>query len=49
MYGNLQMFPRPTAEPAAAATTPSLLPNESRFEKSKPLISITLFITVFFF
>ncbi len=30
MYGNLQMFPKPMADPAMAIITANLLPNVSR-------------------
>jgi hypothetical protein len=43
IYGDLQIFPSPTADPAAAIITPILLPKESLFEKSNPLIFIVQF------
>jgi hypothetical protein len=42
-YGNLQMFPKPIADPAVAAITPNLLPKLSRVERSTFVIMGYLF------
>ena len=39
-YGNLQMFPRPTADPAVARTNPKRLEN--------PLLSLLIILSTFF-